>query len=242
MENENSEFGYYGKKMANITLSGIIKFIFGTEWPDFARKLGLGFAPKDVGDFFLNTFIQTIEQREKSNIKRTDFVSLLLGLKDDYTKEELAAEAFIIFFGGFETSSSLMTFLLYELALNPDIQDRLREEITTGLEENDGKLTYDMLLGFKYLDMVINEGLRKYPPIPTPIRKCTKEYHIPNSSLIIPEGTVILINAFSLQRDPEYFPDPEKFDPERFNAENSRNIKPYTNIPFGKKMLFIFCD
>ncbi|XP_070493939.1 uncharacterized protein [Chironomus tepperi] len=233
LENENAEFGYYGKKLANITLGGIIKFIFGTEWPDIARKLGLGFTPKDVGDFFLKTFIQTIDYREKSNIKRTDFVSLLLGLKDEYTKEELAAEAFIIFFGGFETSSSLMTFLLYELALNPDVQDRLREEIVTGLDENDDKLTYDLLLGFKYLDMVVNEGLRKYPPIPTPIRKCTKEYYIPDSNLVIPEGTVVLINAFSFQRDPEYFPEPEKFNPERFSADNVRNIKPFTNIPFG---------
>ena len=72
LENENSEFGYYGKKMANITLFGIIKFIVGSEWPAFARKLGLGFAPKDVGDFFLNTFIQTLEYREKNQIKRND--------------------------------------------------------------------------------------------------------------------------------------------------------------------------
>jgi cytochrome P450 family 6 len=220
--------------MADITLSGIIKFIFGTEWPDFARKLGWGFAPKDVGDFFLNTFIQTIELRKASSIERNDFVSLLLGLKDEYTKEELAAEAFIIFFGGFETSSSLMTFILYELALNEDIQNRLREEIVTGIDENDGKLTYDMLFGFKYLDMVINEGLRKYPPIPTPIRKCSKNHKILETDLVIPKGTLVLINAFSMQRDPEYFPDPEKFDPERFSPENVKKIKPFTNIPFGK--------
>ena len=220
--------------MSNITLSGIIKLIFGTEWPDFARKLGWGFAPKDVGDFFLKTFIQTLELRELSSIKRNDFVSLLLAVKDVYTKEELAAEAFVIFFGGFETSSSLMTFLLYELALNEDIQDRLREEIISGIDENDGKLTYDMLFGFKYLDMVVNEGLRKYPPIPCTMRKTNKEYLIPGTKLVIPEGVVIPINSFSFQRDPEYFPDPLKFDPERFNEENIKNIKPFTNIPFGE--------
>lgn len=211
-----------------------MKFIFGTEFPKLARKFGLGFTAKDVGNFFLKSFIQTFQYRENNPVNRNDFVSLLLELKDVYTKEELAAEAFIIFFGGFETSSSLMTFMLYELALNPDIQNRLREEIITGIEENDGKLSYDMLLGFKYLDMVVNETLRKYPPIPTPIRKCTKEFNIPGTDLIIPEGTVVLINAFSLQRDPEYFSDPEKFDPERFNDENIRNIKPFTNIPFGE--------
>ncbi|KAL7026326.1 hypothetical protein ACKWTF_013859 [Chironomus riparius] len=234
LEHENSELAFYGKKMSNITFLGIVRFMIGSEWPSLAKKLKIGFTPKDVNDYFLKIFVETLERREKSNIKRNDFVSLLLGLKDDYTNEELAAEAFIIFFGGFETSSSLMTFLLYELALNPDIQDRLREEIMTGIEENDGILPYDILFGFKYLDMIVNEGLRKYPPIPTTMRKTNKEYPIPNTKLVIPEGVIIPVNSFSFQRDPEYFSDPEKFDPERFNEENIKKIKPFTNIPFGE--------
>ena len=157
-----------------------------------------------------------------------------MGLKNTYTKDQLAAEAFLLFAGGFETSSTLMIFLLYELALNPGIQDILRKEIKSGIEKNGGKWTYDMLIGFKYLDMVVNEALRKYPPIPIPIRKCSTNYQIPGSNLVIPEGTKVQVNLFSLQYDPEYFPEPEKFDPERFNEENVKNIKPYTNLPFGK--------
>lgn len=215
-----------------------IKFLFSVEWPDLARKLHLTFINKEVGDFFLKTFKQTLEDREKSEINRNDFVKLLLGLKDVYTKEELAAEAFLVFSGGFETSSTLMTFTLYELALNPDIQDRLREEITKGIKKNDGKLTYDMLFEFKYLDMVVNEALRKYPPIPIPMRKCRTTYKIPGTELIIPEGTIVQVNLYSLQHDPDHFPDPEKFDPERFNEVNARNIKPFTNLPFGKVSSF----
>jgi cytochrome P450 family 6 len=220
--------------MSNINFIGIVRFIIGSAWPELAKKLKLGFTTKDVNDYFLKIFVQTLEDREKNPIQRNDFVNLLLGLKDDYTKEELAAEAFVVFFGGFETSSSLMTFILYELALNEDIQNRLREEIVTGIDENDGKLTYDMLFGFKYLDMVINEGLRKYPPIPSTMRKANKEYTIPGTKLVIPEGVVIALNSFSFQRDPEYFPDPEKFDPERFNEENIKNVKSFTNFPFGE--------
>jgi len=222
------------RKLTNGSFLEAIKFLFSVEWPDLARKLHLTFVPKDIGDFFLKTFIQTLEDREANQINRNDFVKLLLGLNDIYTKEELAAEAFLVFSGGFETSSTLMTFALYELALHSDIQDRLREEISAGIEDNDGKLSYDMLIGFKYLDMVVNEALRKYPPIPMPMRKCRTTYKIPGSELIIQEDTIIQVNAFSLQHDPEYFPEPEMFDPERFNEENARNIKPFTNIPFGK--------
>ena len=211
-----------------------IKFLFSVEWPDLARKLHLTFVPKDIGDFFLKTFIQTLEDREANQINRNDFVKLLLGLNNIYTKEELAAEAFLVFSGGFETSSTLMTFALYELALHPEIQHRLREEISAGIEDSDGKLSYDMLIGFKYLDMVVNEALRKYPPIPIPMRKCRTTYKIPGSNLVIPEGTIVQVNALSLQHDPDHFPEPERFDPERFNEENTRNIKPFTHIPFGK--------
>ncbi|XP_070493748.1 probable cytochrome P450 6a13 [Chironomus tepperi] len=234
LQDETTEFTFYCRKLTNGSFLEAIKFLFSVEWPDLARKLHLTFVNKEVGDFFLKTFTQTLEDREKSQIDRNDFVKLLLGLKDVYTKEELAAEAFLVFAGGFETSSTLMTFALYELALNPDIQDRLREEITAGIEENDGKLTYDLLFGFKYLDMVVNEALRKYPPIPIPMRKCRTTYKVPGTELVIPDGTIIQINLYSLQRDPEYFPDPEKFDPERFSDENARNIKPFTNLPFGE--------
>lgn len=89
-----------------------------------------------------------------------------------------------------------------------------------------------MLFGFKYLDMVVNESLRKYPPAFI-MRRCTKDFSIPDSDLIIPEGTQININVFSFHRDPNYFPMPEKFDPERFSPENVTRIIPFTYLPFG---------
>lgn len=138
---------------------------------------------------------------------------------------------------GFETSSSLSVFTMYELALNPDIQKRLRQEIKSGIEENGGKLSYDVLFGLKYLDMVVNETLRKYPPAFIITRNSTKDFKIPGTEMIIPAKTDININVLSIHRDPEYYPDPDKFDPERFMPENVRNRKPFTFIPFGKKII-----
>lgn len=84
--------------------------------------------------------------------------------------------------------------------------------------------------------MVINETLRKYPPAFVITRVSTKEFQIPGTSLIIPTNTDININIFSIHRDPEYYPDPDKFDPQRFTPENIKNRRQCTFIPFGKKI------
>lgn len=73
-----------------------------------------------------------------------------------FTDEILAANAFVFFIAGFETTASTISYCLYELALNPEIQNTLREKIKQTLDENDGKLSYDTLKCMTYLDMVIN--------------------------------------------------------------------------------------
>lgn len=224
----------HGRRLFDITTFELLKFFFASGFPDLARKLHIRTNAKEPADFFLKTFLETMEYREKNNIRRNDFVSMLLGLKESFTREELAAEGFIVFAGGFETSSTLTQFTLYELALNPDIQERLRDEIRSEADENNGKVTYDMLFGMKYLEMVFNESLRKYPPIPNTARQSVKDYKIPGTDLTIPAGTNIEIPIYSLHHDPEYYPEPSKFDPERFSPENSKDRHQFTFLPFGE--------
>jgi cytochrome P450 family 6 len=178
--------------------------------------------------------LDTFDYREKNKVQRNDFVSLLLGLKENFTKTELASEGMLMYAGGFETSSTLMSFTLYEIALNEEIQDRLRDEILSGVEENGGKINYEILNGLKYLDMVVSESLRKYPPIPDQIRQCTKDFKVPGTDLVIEKGFNVQIPTFSIQHDEKYWDEPEKFDPERFNEENVKKIVPFTYLPFGE--------
>lgn len=235
LEDSDSMFRKMGKEVLDFGTLEFLKFFFTSSFPELSRKMHLTANKRSVIDFFYNTFKANMEQREKHNIFRKDFLQILLELKKtaSLTVSELAAESFIFFLGGFETSSSLSVFVIYELALNPDIQKKLRHEIKAGIDDNDGKLTYDLLFSFKYLDMVVNETLRKYPPAFLITRNSTKDFTIPGTEMTIPANTDININVISIHRDPEYYPDPEKFDPERFTPENVKNRKPFTFIPFG---------
>lgn len=150
------------------------------------------------------------------------------------TLDEMAAEGFIFFTGGYETSSTTLNFCFYELALNQDIQKKLRDEIKKGIESNEGKLTYDLVFNLKYLDMVVKETLRKYPVIPVLMRKCNKDFEISGTNQVIPEGYNTMIPIYSIHHDPEFYPEPDKFDPERFSEENSKNRNPLTFLAFGE--------
>ncbi|XP_076275228.1 cytochrome P450 9e2-like isoform X2 [Rhynchophorus ferrugineus] len=154
------------------------------------------------------------------------------------TNDDITSQALIFFFAGFDTISTAMCFGSYELAVNKDIQDRLRDEIRTTYEENNGKITYEVLLKMKYMDMVVSEILRMWPPVPANDRSCVKPYTIwPNTSdespLEIPTEGLIWILSHAIHRDPKYYEDPNKFDPERFSIENKHKIRPYTYLPFG---------
>ncbi|KAK0072517.1 hypothetical protein PV325_011256 [Microctonus aethiopoides] len=152
----------------------------------------------------------------------------------EFDGDNLVAQAAIFFTGGFETSSSTLSFSLYELALNPEIQSKLRNEIVEGLEQTNGKITYDLLMNLRYLDMVVGETLRKYPPLPFLDRVAHADYKVPNSDLIIEKGTPVFISMTGLHYDPQYFPKPDKYDPERFSEENKKSRKPCIYIPFGE--------
>ncbi|GBP26429.1 Cytochrome P450 9e2 [Eumeta japonica] len=156
-----------------------------------------------------------------------------------WNDDELAAQAILFFFAGFDTVSTAMVFLMYELAVNGDVQTKLRREIDACYEKYNGKIDYDKLNQMKYLDMVFSETLRKWPPGASLDRECQNRYNLgkPHSKaskdFYLDKGTQVIVPVWSIHRDPCYYPEPARFDPERFSDDNKRNIKPFTYIPFG---------
>lgn len=193
--------------------------------------------------------LDAMKYRQDHNIIRPDMINMLMEsrgmLKTDNPKPvirewsdvEIVGQCFLFFFAGFETSATLTCFTLHELMENPEYQDRLLQEIMDAEQELDGKLiSYEKLQAMPYMEMVVQECLRKWPGAIATDRVCTKDisYDLGNGKkLDLKVGDCIWVPTVGLHRDPKYFPNPDKYDPERFSEENKDNIKPFTFLPFG---------
>lgn len=157
-------------------------------------------------------------------------------VKRQWSDTDLVAQCFLFFLAGFDTSSTAISFTAHELALNTEVQDKLYAEIVeTNAQLNGKKLTYDEIQKMKYMDMVVTEGLRYWPPAPVTDRVCIKDYEYNDGEMHfkMEKGLALWIPIHALHHDPQYFPNPSKFDPERFSEENKANIVPGTYLPFG---------
>ncbi|GJQ81995.1 Cyp6a9 [Trypoxylus dichotomus] len=234
------EFRVQGKRLFALTKTELLSNLMSFLFPNFMRFCNVRFFPKVATDFFWKIIKDTTEYREKNSVVRNDAIQLLLDMKNGTSKDniltfdELAAQAFVFFVAGFDTSSSLISFALLELAMNEDVQNELRNEINTVLRRYNGEYTYEMLGDLPYADMVISETLRKYPPIPSLTRVCTKDYRIPGTDVIIPKGLRVFIPIQGIHNDPEIYPNPQKFDPTRFSHENKNKRHQFSFIPFGE--------
>nr|QYA71957.1 cytochrome P450 [Anoplophora glabripennis] len=146
---------------------------------------------------------------------------------------ELVAQVFLFFIAGFETSSMTTSMTLFELSNNQKLQEKLRREILEVLKKHDNKITYDAVTEMKYLGQAIDETLRIWPSVQTLTRVCTKDYIFKNSDVTVDKGTPLMISVTGLHHDPEYWPDPDRWDPDRFSEENKQNRQLLTFLPFG---------
>ncbi|KAK5641518.1 hypothetical protein RI129_010065 [Pyrocoelia pectoralis] len=251
MKDKNNEFFVMGKDITNFDGLRSLKFV-GYAFSSILMKLfDVKIIHERAGKFFKNIINETITLRHEKNVIRPDLVHALMearkakgtdsnGKKNslNLSDEDITAQALVFFAAGFETVSSALSFLSYELATHPEIQQKLYEEISTVLEANSGEITYELVTSMKYLDCVISESLRMHAPLSFIDRVSVKPYtiHPKDSSekpLHLEEGSVIWFPACSLHHDKKYFPNPEKFEPERFNEQNKHKINPFAYLPFG---------
>ncbi|GJQ77925.1 Cyp6a9 [Trypoxylus dichotomus] len=239
-KSEESEFRAHGKKLFIPNWPRRIRILLIAFLPHLSKKIGIPIFERSLTDFYMNVVKTMVKYREENSVVRNDFMQILLELKnakneeERLTIEEIAAQAFVFFLAGFETSSTLMNFCLFELTQNEDVQEKVRADILNTLKKHGGKLTYESVMDMKYLGQVIDETLRMYPPAPTHFRKCVRDYPIPDSKITIEKGTRVWIPCVGIHYDPEYYPEPEKFNPDRFSEENKANRHQFVYLPFGE--------
>lgn len=197
-----------------------------------------------VSKYVLNLVKSVMEAREADpSLVRKDFIQTVMELMKDsaddddavkFTVEKCAAQSFLMYIAGYETSAATASFCMWELCNNPLWLQRARTEVDALMKKCGGKIQYEDVNELKVVNMCIKEAMRKYPSAPMLNRECTKEYTIPDSNgQVIPKGTPILISSFGLHMDPENFPDPERFNPSRFEADNAADDLPF--YPVRKK-------
>uniref|UniRef100_A0A1B6L5Q1 Cytochrome P450 n=1 Tax=Graphocephala atropunctata TaxID=36148 RepID=A0A1B6L5Q1_9HEMI len=147
-----------------------------------------------------------------------------------FTEEKISANTFVFLVAGSETVSGTINFVLFELSKHQHIQLRLQQEVDSVLAKH-GKLSYEAIRDMTYMDQVVQESLRMYPNIAELSRECVRPYKVPDSDFTIEKGVVVLVAVNGLHHDPQYYPDPDQFKPDRFEGNN---FKPNpTFLPFG---------
>ena len=162
------------------------------------------------------------------------FIDLLMGrLKENQiTERDVIDELDTLTYTSVDTSTHLIVFTLLMIALNPQIQDQLVQELQTVFYSPEVPFDYDQLKRLEVMDRVIKETVRLYPIVPFAI-KVAKE-PIPLSNCTVPEGALTLISFMSIHESPKWWgPKANEFNPDNFLPENAKNRHPHSFIPFA---------
>lgn len=150
------------------------------------------------------------------------------------TMDQATSNCLLMLIAGFETTASLLTYAIFSLAHHQDVQDKLRDELKKHAHSlNTVEPFAEGSASLQYLDCVINETLRLYPPV-TRIERVTREKVHLSNNLTLEAGTVIAFPIYTLQRDPCYWEKSDSFIPERFAPENRNRLTNYAFMPFGQ--------
>ncbi|XP_040003343.1 cytochrome P450 4V2 [Xiphias gladius] len=218
-------------------------------WPDFLYKYFGDGQEHDKTLKILHSFTYNVirERAEKiSNTasdsdsdrgtrKRQAFLDMLLKTTDEdgnsMSHQDIQEEVDTFMFRGHDTTAAAMNWALHLLGSHPEAHSKVQQELQEVFGTSDRPINTEDLKRLKYLDCVIKEALRLFPSVPFFARSLCADCHI--NGFKVPKGANAIIITYALHRDPQYFPEPEEFRPERFLPENSVGRSPYAYIPFS---------
>lgn len=181
------------------------------------------------------TIYRIIAERRRSREDRGDLLSMLLNARDEegdgeqMSDEQVRDEVMTLFLAGHETTSNALTWTWYLLSQHPNVEAKLREELDTVLGGRTP--TVEDVPRLCYTEMILSESMRLYPPAWAIGRRVVKDceiggYHIPADSLV-------LLSQYVTHRDARFFPEPARFDPERWTTEARESRPQFAYFPFG---------
>jgi cytochrome P450 len=176
-----------------------------------------------------------IAQHRADGVDRGDLLSMLMAARDDerdhsgMTDEQLRDEVLTIFLAGYETVANALTWTWYLLAQNPSAEARMHEEIDTVLGARLPSI--EDLAQLRYTEMVLAESMRLYPPAWAMGRQAVCDVEVGPYKL--PAGSYLFFSQYIIQRSERFFPDPLRFDPERFTPEAKASRPRFAYFPFG---------
>lgn len=267
LNDDNDAFRALGRRVFTFDSSRLFKLFLKNLLPSLFGHLKAfsGDTEEDV----VGMIKSIMQQRNYEPCGRNDFIDLLLECKKkgamtgesivetnadsspkkvsiEMTDEIMAAQCFVFFVAGFETSSSATSFTLHELAHNQRAQKKAHEEIDRVLARHNNKLCYEAISEMTYLRWCLNEGLRMFPPLGFLQRKCVRTHTFPEINVTIDPGVKVIFPIEAYQNDPEIFPEPKEFRPERFDPEVMTAQQKLAYLPFGEglrncigKLIFI---
>ncbi|KFO79690.1 Cytochrome P450 4V2, partial [Cuculus canorus] len=224
-------------------------------WPDCVYKLFKEGREHDRNLKILHSFTDTVIAEKAAELERTKqmkcntdgncegkgskkrkaFLDMLLSATDDEGNKlsymDIREEVDTFMFEGHDTTAAAMNWVLYLLGHNPEAQKKVHRELDEVFGNSERPVTMDDLKKLRYLECVVKEALRIYPSVPLFARTLREDCLI--RGYRVPKGTNVLVITYALHRDPEIFPDPEEFRPERFFPENCKGRHPYAYVPFS---------
>ncbi|CAG9855799.1 unnamed protein product [Phyllotreta striolata] len=204
--------------------------LFAKEYSEQSRCIGI---VDSVAQKIIENKREDIDpdSQTRMNTKKRSVLIEALMEHPDITNEDVHEEVNNFMFAGYDTTSTSLSFLLYELSRHQDIQEKLYQEIMFHIDGDIGNLDVERLQKMNYLDLVLKESLRHRTTVSAIERLITEDAKFGDT--VYPSGTVFVILLHWLHNNPAYYDHPEKFDPERFNVENSSKRHRFAYIPFS---------
>lgn len=205
--------------------------------PKLANVLRIRFMSTNADEFFRSTVRSVIDRRSQEGVTAQDFLQFTVDGMENPTEELIAAQITAFFFDIYDTTAAVLHFAAHQLAAHPEVQEKARCEVESVFEKYGGQVFYESLKELTYLEQVIHETIRMYPPLGDLVKVCTKEVELQGSdgqSCRVLPGTMIFTSVRGIHMDEEFWTDPQTFDPQRFGDDKKGEIRKFTFLPFGE--------